>query len=188
MDNDELHIELDLTKITASDLEGEAILPPDMYHIVIVAAKKDDGALKLRYQVLASAKHPETVGSLASERFFLSDKAIKRLVILGHRLGLIDDNEFGGRKNIDWSAAQNRDLIVQVINEEYEKKDGSPGISSKWTYAGFWSPDDERAGDCPRGKRPTPKAPPARAAASPPRQVAQAAGVDTGGANDFSDV
>jgi hypothetical protein len=80
----------------------------------------------------------------------LSEKAIKRLTVLAHRLGMIGDDDFGGRATVDWSQAIGKQLIVQVIEEEYESKNGGKGKRAKLSFAGFWSLADERVKDVPR--------------------------------------
>jgi hypothetical protein len=63
---------------------------------------------------------------------------------------LLADDDFGGRINIDWSQAIGKQLIVQVVEEQYEAKDGSKAKRAKLGFAGFWSLDDERVKDVPR--------------------------------------
>src|SRR5262249_51194347 len=105
--------------------------------------------LKLRFALLAGTD-TNGVGCMFSERFYLSDKAKKRLAILAHRLRLLADDDFGGRVNIDWSQAISKQLIVQVVEEEYDAKNGGKAKRAKLAFAGFWSLDDERVKSVPR--------------------------------------
>src|SRR5262245_11460385 len=176
---EDLNVELNLGAVTAHDLEGEALVPPGRYHVLIrnIARRNDPSPhLRFRYEVLAGTD-PSAVGALSSERFFLSEKAEKRLAILGHRLGLIGDNDFGGRKSVDWSRAIGRDLVCQVVHDTFERQDGAKGVRSQWGFATFWRPDDDRARDVPKGAVPGgPRVPPpAGAAAASP-------------ADDYSDI
>jgi hypothetical protein len=43
-----------------------------------------------------------------------------------------------------------RHLIVEVIEEEFEKKDGSKATRAKLSYAGFWAVDDARVASVPK--------------------------------------
>jgi hypothetical protein len=147
-----VEIELDLSTISVADLEGEGSPPPGKYHARIEDCQRisdQTSYLKVRFALLAGTD-PNGVGAVFSDRFYLSDKAKKRLAILAHRLKLIGGDDFGGRATIDWSQATGKQLIVQVVEEEYEAKNGGKAKRAKLAFAGFWSLDDERVKDVPR--------------------------------------
>jgi hypothetical protein len=172
--------ELDLTGLSEEDLEQENHGPPGRYHVQFTDAIRDpksqNPCLRLKYQILAGTD-ATAVGLVMEERLYFSEKAQKRAAIFAKRLGLIDGEAFGRRSTIDWSALVGTQAVVEVIEEEYEKRDGGKGISSKISFAGVWSTDDDRAKDVPRGKVPeVPKVTPrAKAQAKP-------------AADDFSDL
>jgi hypothetical protein len=80
----------------------------------------------------------------------LSDKAKKRIAILAHRMRLISEDDFGDRVSIEWSQAIGKQLVVQVVEEEYDAKDGKKAKRAKLSFAGFWGLDDDRVKDVPR--------------------------------------
>jgi hypothetical protein len=174
-----VELELDLSTITLNDMEGDGNPPPGKYHARIEDAQcvsDQTSYLKIRLSLLAGTD-PNGVGCVFSERFYLSDKAKKRLAILAHRLHLLADNDFGGRVNIDWSQAIGKQLIVQVVEEEYEAKNGNKAKRAKLAFAGFWSLDDERVKDVPRDQTALRQAAVAHRTA-PPKNNSKPAGDD----------
>jgi len=150
--NEPVEIELDLSTISVSDLEGEGNPPPGKYHAKIEDVRRvsdQTSYVKVRVALLAGTD-PNGVGCLFGERFYLSDKAKKRLAILAHRLNLISDDDFGDRRTIDWAQAIGKELIVQVVEEEYEMKSGGKAKRAKLAFAGFWDLADDRVKDVPR--------------------------------------
>jgi hypothetical protein len=150
--NQPVEIELDLSTISVGDLEGEGNPPPGKYHAKIEDMQRvsdQTSYLKVRFALLAGTD-PNGAGCLFSERFYLSDKAKKRLAILAHRLKLIGEDDFGDRRTVDWNEAIGKQLIVQVVEEEYEAKSGGKAKRAKLAFAGFWDLADERVKDVPR--------------------------------------
>jgi hypothetical protein len=178
-------IELDLTDINETDLEQDGRLPVGRYHVQFVSAARDPNSqlpcLRLKYTVLAGTDS-SAVGMAAEERLYFSEKAKKRAAIFANRLGLIDSSAFGKRSSLDWSAVVGQQAVVEVIEETYEKKDGSKGISSKISFAGIWSTDDERTKDVPRGKELPRNGAPRAAAGTATAKLKKAA------ADDLSDL
>lgn len=182
----ELIVPMELHDVTAADLEGELVIPEGRYHIQITGVRlneKGTPCLIFRYEVLAGT-NSAAVGSVASERFFLSEQAKKRLAILAHRLGFLSDADFGGRKVIDWNEAVHSELVVQIIHEKYTTQKGVEATTSKWGYGGFFAANDSRVADVPRGKpRGTSRV--ARPAASPQPVPAGAAAAAAGSYDDL---
>jgi hypothetical protein len=150
--HDPVDIELDLSTFTADELEGDGSPPPGKYHARIEDCQRvsdKTSYLKLRLSLLAGT-NPAGVGCVFSERFYLSDAAKKRLAILAHRLKLVADNDFGSRVNIDWAKVIGKQLVVQVIEEEFETKKGEKAKGAKLAFGGFWDLGDERVKDVPR--------------------------------------
>jgi hypothetical protein len=162
--HESVEIELDLTTISAADLEGDNNPPPGKYHARIedVQHVSDQKPyLKVRFALLAGTD-PEGVGCALHERFYLSEKARPRVANLVRRLKLIGDDAFGGRTTVYLGQAIGQQLIVQVIEEEYPTKDGGKGKHAKLSFMGFWNLADERVKDVPRD------ASAARQASTPP--------------------
>lgn len=177
----ELIVPLELHDVTAADLEGELVIPEGQYHVRITGVRMNDKGtpcLVFRYEVLGGT-NPAAVGGSASERFFLSEQARKRLAILAHRLGFLSDADFGSRKVIDWAEAVGSELVVQVIHEKYTKQNGTEATTSKWSYGGFFAASDSRVADVPRGR---PQA--ARAAGTAGRRAAPAPAAPAAGSYD----
>jgi hypothetical protein len=150
--NDPVEIELDLSTISVADLEGDGSPPAGKYHAKIEGVQRvsdQTSYLKVRFALLAGTD-PAGVGCVFSERFYLSEKAVKRLAILGHRLQLIAGDDLGGRSTVDWSQAIGRQLIVEVVEEEFERKDGTKAKRAKLSYAGFWDVNDQRVASVPK--------------------------------------
>jgi hypothetical protein len=173
-----VEFELDLTGLTEDDLESDGRCAPGRYHIQFTDAAHDAKSqlpcVRLKYTILAGTD-PSAVGTVLEERLYFSEKAKKRAAIFAKRLGLIDASAFGKRSSLDWSGAVGQQAIVEIHEEEYDKKDGGKAKSSKITFAGIWPIDDPRTKDVPRGKVPdTPNG--------------KAASKKAGAIDDFSDL
>lgn len=158
-------VDLDFRGDTPADLEGEPVLPPGKYHVIITGAKRQEKAdeipcLRIRYRVLAGT-NPAAVGATCTERFYLSDNAKWRLKILANRLGLVKDSEVGVRSGpVDFRPAVGREMVVEIVNEQFvgkkeeqkaltEHRSPVPTLSSKWEKNAFWPPEDQRAAGVP---------------------------------------
>jgi hypothetical protein len=157
--------EIDLTGFsTDTDLEG-ARVPPGRYHVQVLDVRPDDEArtpcLVFKLVVLTG----EHRGLTLPERLYFSDKdgAKRRVSLFARRLGLVRPEDLGKRLSIDWRHAVGRDFIGEVIEESYEKRDGSTGTVSKLAFGGLYSCDDERVKDVPRGQLQAVAPPPAAA-------------------------
>jgi hypothetical protein len=172
---------LDLSNISEEDLEAGSHIPEGRYHIQWSDAIRDGqpsqtSYVRLRYTVLAGTD-PSAVGAVGEERLYETEKAMKRAGIFCRRLGLVDESAFGKVSSIDWAVIIGQEAVIEVKDEEFERRDGSKGVASRITFAGVWGVDDARTRDVPRGKPTTPKVTP-RAKAQP-KAVA---------ADDFSDL
>src|SRR5262245_3438407 len=110
-------VDLDFRNDTLGDLEGEPLLPEGRYHVVITSAKREAAesgstCFRVRYRVVAGT-NPAAKGATASERFYLSQGALKRLKILAHRLGLAKDEDIGVKAGpMNFEPAIGRELVV----------------------------------------------------------------------------
>jgi hypothetical protein len=171
---DRVEIEMDLSTLSVADLEGDGNPPPGKYHVKIESVKRvsaEASYLNLRLAILAGT-NKDGVGCVFSERLYLSDRAIKRVAILGHRLGLIAGDDLGDRKTVDWTNAVGKQMVVEVIEEEFEKKDGTKAKRAKLSFAGFWAVDDTRVGGVPKDEAAlkAAKATPKPATPKPPKR------------------
>jgi hypothetical protein len=148
---DNLDIELDLTNLSADDLEADGAPPVGKYHVRVEDVKRVSDAsayLKVRMLVLAGT-NPAGVGRIFSERLYLTDTARKRLGSIAKRLHLLDDDSLGKRVTVNWGSLIGQQLIVEVVPHEFEGKNGKvKGTTLAWL--GFWLLDDDRAKDVPR--------------------------------------
>jgi hypothetical protein len=145
---------IDLTGFSSdADLEG-ARVPPGWYHLQVLDVRQDDEGrtpcLVFKLGVLAG----EHQGVTFPERLYFSDKdgAKRRVGLFARRLGLVRPEDLGKRVSIDWRRAAGRDFVAEVIEETFEKRDGSKGTTSKISFGGVYDPADERVKDVPRGK------------------------------------
>jgi hypothetical protein len=146
--------ELDLTHILSErNLAGRQMVPPCKAHVLVAGIADDDlgktPCMILKLQILA-ATVPASVGMTFEEKIYLSEKAMQRAALVAYRLGLITKNDFGKKRRINWAAAKGRQLVVEVIEEEYEKQDGSKGKKSKVAFAGFWDVNHPDVADVPK--------------------------------------
>jgi hypothetical protein len=152
-----LEFELDLTGIGEDDLEGDFRCTPGRYHIHINDASRDEKLVnpccRLRYTIL-NGTDPSAVGMVLEERLYFTERARKRAATFAKRLQILDPGAYGKSSSIDFTPVIGMQAIVEIHDEEYTKKDGSKGKSSKITFAGIWSVDDPRTKDVPRGKVP----------------------------------
>jgi hypothetical protein len=127
---------------------------PGKFHIqwteVVHDTQSQTPCVQAKYEVLGGTD-PGCVGIVQVERLYFSPKSMKRVAIFATRLGLIDASAFGTRSSVDWSALVGQEAIVEIVEEEYTKKDNTKGISSKISFAGVWPLTDERVKDVPRG-------------------------------------
>jgi hypothetical protein len=176
MSNDEY--EFDLSGVTEASLERGDRVPPGKYHVEVINATMDGEAsspcVRLKCVVLAGTT-PSAAGAILEERLFLTPRALQRTELFLRRLNVIEKGHLGKKGiKVRWNDLVGRQAIVEVTEEKFTKRDGSEGMSSKVTYSGVWSIDDERVKDVPRDPEAV-----ARAGQARPRPAA---------VDDFSDL
>ena len=133
-----------------SDIMTTSHLPPaDGFHHAVVKAIESDRhielfCLKFTFQILAGASKDRTV----CDRLFLTEKNNRRVVLFGHRLGLLKQDEFGQtgvRKN--WSEAIGKEVVIETATREYPTRDNTIRRASNLTYEGVYRLDDPRVKD-----------------------------------------
>src|SRR5262245_37741232 len=145
--------ELDLEGLDEDSLEQGDLVPPGKYHVEVLSVMEDHESktpcLVFKLSVLAGT-HPEAVGRLLFERVYTSDKARKRVAIFAVRPGLIQRGDFGKRVTLNWDDVVGRQAVVEVVEEEFTKKDGTKSKAARLSFAGIWSTDDDRVRDVPK--------------------------------------
>lgn len=134
------------------DLSGMPLVPPGKYHVRVTDVREGKGktpAVVLRYQILAGTD-PQAIGMYQEDNVFLTDSAIKRVALVALRLGLISRGDLGKKVNVNWLQAYGRELIVEIHDEEFERKDGTKGHTSKVTFGGVWDLNHPEVKDVPR--------------------------------------
>jgi hypothetical protein len=151
--------ELDLDGFDEDALEqGGELIPAGRYHAEILSVIKEDQDRKtpcivLKLAILAG-EHPEAVGRLLYERLYVSEKTRQRINLFAVRLGLAAraDAKDPDRKRptVNWNDVVGRQVVIDVHDDEYTKKDGTKAKASRVKFAGVWSVDDPRVGDVPK--------------------------------------
>lgn len=125
--------------------DGERTLVPAGRYVVRITGVDDSDSdfLALTYETLAPQK-----GIVSSERFYLSNAALKRFANLCKRLGIAQRGQpFGGDDSmqVDPNALVGRTLVVDVVHEEVPRQKGiGTYTTSKWDFMGFWDVNDPR--------------------------------------------
>src|SRR5262245_61705009 len=153
---------LDLTNLTEDDLSGKRV-PPGKYHAVITSSADDNGSTSPARAIKLLLLTGEAKGMTLTEKLFLTDKSKKRFALVLRRLGVIKPEDFGKRVEFDWNSLVGRQCIVEVTEEEFDKRDGTKGKTSKLAYAGVWPLDHPDVASVPRDTEYA-----KRATASPP--------------------
>jgi hypothetical protein len=143
--------ELDLRGTTEKDIERDSV-PPGKFHVVVTNVEEGpaDQTACLVFKLEVVTGTTDAVGAVMSERLFMTEKTKKRVALFARRLGLVGTSDFGKQVAVDWSQAIGKQAVVEVTEEEYEKKDGSKGKASRVTFSGIWETDDERVKDVPK--------------------------------------
>jgi hypothetical protein len=165
---------LDLSELTYEDLESaNQTPPPGRYHARVLEAKHmSDQTPYLRVKLkLLAGTNAEGVGAVIAERFYLSQKAVKRLAHFGLRVGLLTRQEIGKQVTVAWGKAVGRELIVEVIHDEKEGKNGKYTLAV-CSFMGFWDLDHPDVATVPRGTRKAPATTAKPAATSPAKDTA----------------
>src|SRR5262245_12220840 len=142
--------ELDLEGLDEDSLETGGLVPPGKYHIEVLSVMEDHESktpcLVFKLHVLAGTS-PEAVGRLLFERVYTSDKARKRGAIFAVRLGLVRRADVRERVTVNWDGVVGRQAVVEVVEEEFTKKDGTKSKASRLAFAGIWATDDDRVAE-----------------------------------------
>lgn len=132
------------------DIQGNARPLPGRYHAIV---KEVDESLSkidkiiVEFEVLAGTT-PGQEGTVVTEYFAVTEKAIPRLKRLALSLGLLRPGE--PERNINFSDSIGKDLVIEVEPNEYTNKAGKEVKTVRLTYLGFWSTGNEAVADVPK--------------------------------------
>jgi hypothetical protein len=148
-DDDDLNFDFNTSDVkTDQDLDLGRDLPKGKYVVVVEAIEKDQGQGTPAYKFTFSVTAGAFKGRKVFERLFLSEKANKRVILFGSRLGLIAEKELGKESvRKSWKEAIGKEVVIEVENEEYEAKDGSKKQRTKMTFGGIYKLDDPKVAD-----------------------------------------
>lgn len=132
------------------DIQGNARPLPGRYHVIV---KEVDESMEkvdkiiIEFEVLAGTT-PGQEGRVVTEYFAITEKAIPRLQRLAMTLGLLKPGE--DDRDVLFSDAIGRDLVVEVEPNEYTNKEGKEVKTVRVTYLGFWSTSNKAVADVPK--------------------------------------
>lgn len=132
------------------DIQGNARPLPGRYHAIV---KEVDESMEkvdkiiVEFEVLAGTT-PGQEGRVVTEYFAVTEKAIPRLQRLAVTLGLLKPGE--DDRNVLFSDAIGRDLVIEVEPNEYTNKEGKEVKTVRVTYLGFWSTGNKAVADVPK--------------------------------------
>lgn len=97
--------------------------------------------------------HPDPNKSPDDEK---NKKTTNRVLLFGHRLGVLvkkDDDTFDDAPGIHGFADRigKAQVIIDVVHDEYTKKDGTKGKSAKLQFVGVYALNDPKVKDVVRG-------------------------------------
>jgi len=138
------------------DIQGNARPLPGRYHVIVKHA--DDSFEKfdkviVEFEVLAGTT-PGQEGRLITEFFATSEKALPRLQRLALCLGLLAPGE--EEKEVEFAEAEGRQLVIEVEDNEYEKKDEDGNKKTvkgvRVGFLGMWSLNNKAVSDVPKNR------------------------------------
>lgn len=146
-------MKLDCTKYKTEDEARSSFVAPGRYHVQIQNA--DDSFTKYPNSVvvtfeLLNGTVPGQDGKKHTEFFSTSEKALERLQCFAIAAGLVTPGE--GREINFATDAPSKQLVIELEENQYEKKDGSKGTGRRITYKGMWSVGHKDVADVPKDR------------------------------------
>jgi hypothetical protein len=148
--------ELDLEGMSEADLDRGPNVPTGWYHCEVAKVDEEEEAGKtpatvFQLRVLDGTVKGQT-NRLHFERLYRSDKMKQRRALFAKRLGLIGGSDVGTRKAIDFCDAQSKQCVIELVEEEFTRNNGSKGKASKMTFDGIYEVTDARVSEVPKNK------------------------------------
>lgn len=127
---------------------GEEILLPECRALVrLLSASEVDDDVFVRYQILA-ATNPSAVGITTSEKFATAPNQIGKLATLLKRAGVIERGTPNDETaDYDPSDLAGTEMVVDIVQREVPRKDGTTYKQSQWPWGAYWRWDDHRVAE-----------------------------------------
>ncbi len=178
------------------DVQGDPKPVPGRYHAVVKGVqfmmKDSDGKLvevdedmaeKIIFQFEALAGTvPGQAGREIQEYFALTEKALPRLQRLALCVGLLSPGE--AEKEIHFSQAIGRQLVIEVEENQYTNRNGQEVKSVRVGYMGLWSLGNAAVADVPKDAEATKLAVGGAPAEPPPQEEPAPASAGQAGSDD----
>lgn len=138
------------------DIQGNARPLPGRYHAMIKHA--DDSFEKfdkviVEFEVLAGTT-PGQEGRTHTEFYSCTEKALPRLQRLALCIGLLQPGE--EEKEVEFSEAEGKQLVIEVEENEYEKEDKEGNKKTqkgvRLSFLGMWSLHNKAVSDVPKNR------------------------------------
>ncbi|QJW94737.1 hypothetical protein [Frigoriglobus tundricola] len=146
------------------------LIPAGKYHVAldgaadVTAKQTGNPGTELTFRLLTGPFAGETV----KETLWNTDKTQNRVILFGHRLGLLKSD---GKKysrvegKSSFQDVLGAECVVEVAHREYKKADGTSGKAANLTFGGIWALDDKDVKDVPKAKAGT------KPAVTPPKKI-----------------
>lgn len=149
-EDDDLNMDFNTSEVKSdSDLNmGRTDLPEGKYVAEVEKVEKEHNSktpcFKFTFLVVAGPHKNRKV----FEKLYLSEKANKRVVLFGSRLGLIADKELGqGSVRKSWAQAVGQRVVIDVKHRPYDANDGSKKIAVGLDFGGIYRLTDPAVAD-----------------------------------------
>jgi len=140
---------------TKSEEEARTVWAlPGRYHVQIQSADDTfntlDKSMLVVFELLSGGTVPGQEGKTHTEYFSASEKAMKRINLLALACGLVRPGE---SRDVSFATeAPGRQLVIELEEHEYTKKDGTKGKGVRVTFAGMWSTGHKDVADVPKDR------------------------------------
>lgn len=149
-----LEIELDLTDYKSPEqAEAGEFVKPGWYRAVVSnhVGNDEKGEYRLEFTVQGGVYDGKKISYYFADPRFMDDddkikKAKARIRMIASRLGLISDDAYGNKANLDFDNAVNRPAVIEVEANTYDLKDDMGNVigqkkNNRISYAGIYPPD-----------------------------------------------
>lgn len=134
-----------------NDVQGTPRPKPGHYHAAIhhwdESFRIAPNVIFVDFQILEGTT-PEQKGTVLTERFATTDKAIPRLLRMCLAAGVVKPGEELDRDLTD--EAPGHQLVIEVTPRTYENKQGQQVETVQCSYMGFWSINNKEVANVPK--------------------------------------
>ncbi len=139
-------VEIGTTGIDSENDVAGGFPDPGRYHVVIHNAEEESDKVVVDFCILNGNK-PNQEKKTLTERYYLTEKSLPRLIRLGVSCGFIPPNDLP--KERDFAEAIGRQLIIEIEDSPYEKN-GVMKQGRSVSYMGMWSLGNSEVADVPK--------------------------------------